>query len=163
LTRGKRLTSSTRVPNGGTSTGDDGIPPAGDGGIPALPDAPIVPIPEPPLHYFSINLSEAFPTRFSAGPAGLYKTETKTFGPYADNRWIYSHSADRPVIYNDLVLDGAAYEPNGVPNYINNGATTLLRVLPAGQTFTLAVQYNAAYNSGFHGAQGLLRAYNKTI
>lgn len=112
----------------------------------------------PVAEFFRIDLVANFPMSYSVPYHGLYGSHT--YGPYPDLRFIYSHAAEPAWFDDDLVLDGVLFE--AADDYANppgGGATTLLRVLPAGQTFTVDVRNGG----GPCWAQGYLRLYNRPI
>ena len=117
----------------------------------------------PAPSYFTINLGVEFIDYpgFIAGTGWL--GSDKTFGPYSDNRWIYSHVDDGTMTAqadDDLAINGVLVDPNGVAGYVvPGGATQLLLFLPAGMTFTM----NIWNSGGFVWGHGLLRLYNRPI
>lgn len=112
----------------------------------------------PVAEFFRIDLVADFPMSYSVSYHGLYGAHT--YGPYPDLRFVYSH-ADEPAWFDDdLVLDGVLFEAaDDLANYVGGGVTTLLRVLPAGATFTVDVRNG----SGPCWAQNYLRLYNRPI
>lgn len=118
----------------------------------------------PPLSYFTINLGVEFvdfPGYWAS--AGWFGPD-KVFGPYPDNRWVYSHAddgADTAQVDDDLAVNGTLVFPDSLASYVvPDGATALLLVLPAGSTFTLNI-WNASYGPTW--GHGLLRLYNRPI
>lgn len=112
----------------------------------------------PVAEYFSIDLVADFPLSYSVPDHGLYGAQT--YGPYPDLRFVYSHAASPAWFDDDLVLDGSLFEaPDDTANYVGGGATTLLRVLPAGATFSVDIRNG----SGMCWAQNFLRLYNRPI
>ncbi len=108
--------------------------------------------------YFRIDLVADFPMSYSVHSHGLYGAHT--YGPYPDLRFVYSHAAEPAFFDDDLVLDGVLFETaDDLANYVGGGATTLLRVLPAGATFTVDVRNGI----GPCWAQNYLRLYNRPI
>ena len=110
--------------------------------------------------YVAIDLHAEFPA--GSGHGGDWAYPWKTFGPYATDRWVYSHSADPVVANDDFGLNGVVIYPTGWTDPINGGATTLLLFLPAGQTFTLNI-WNTTLGYLEYGAGGSLRLYNRPI
>ena len=110
--------------------------------------------------YVAIDLHAEFPA--GSGHGGDWAYPWKTFGPYATDRWVYSHSADPVVADDDFGLNGVVIYPTGLTDPINGGATTLLLFLPAGQTFTLNI-WNTTLGYLQYGAGGSLRLYNRPI
>ena len=133
----------------------------------------------PALDFFEIDISADFPLRNDV--TSWYGA--RTYGPYSDDRFIYSHS-DEPIAFylsattgfptfyplstDDLYIDGIL---SGDPTYYWVGAewvggkpfgsqTTLIKFLPAGGTFVVDIQSSDA-TSGF--SQGKLRLSNRLL
>lgn len=112
----------------------------------------------PVAEFFRIDLVADFPENFSIPYHGLYGAHT--YGPYADLRFVYSHEDEPAWFDDDIVLDGALFEPaDDTANYVSGGATTLMRVLPAGSTFTVDIRNGG----GQCWAQNYLRLYNRPV
>lgn len=111
-----------------------------------------------PVEMLSIDLGELFPNDYDYHPAGWLGAWV-TCGPYSEPRWLYSH-ADNPAAFDDdMGLDGVVVYPDGYADYVNGGATTLLKYLPAGSTFTL----NVWNSGGWCSAGGELRLYSHEL
>ena len=107
--------------------------------------------------FFAINLLADFPAGPSVGYHGLYGA--RTYGPYADLRFVYSHASDPACADDDLVINGVVLYPDDFANPINGGATTLFLVLRAGDIFSVNIRNAGGPCSG----SGSLRLYNRPI
>ena len=117
----------------------------------------------PAASYITINLGVEFVDYPGVwAPAGWFGPD-KPFGPYADNRWVYTHADDGAMTAqadDDLAVNGSLIHPDYTAGYVvPGGATELLLVLPAGSAFTL----NIWNHTGQVWARGYLRLYNRPI
>ncbi len=111
-----------------------------------------------PVEMLSIDLGELFPNDYQNYPEG-WLGDWVTCGPYSEDRWLYSHADNPAAADDDLGIDGVAVYSDGYASYLNGGATTLLRFLPAGQTFTV----NIWNSGGWCYASGELRLYSHEL
>lgn len=108
--------------------------------------------------YINIDLPTAFPYNGGAAPGWPYGAGVN-FGPYSDDRWVYSHSADPAQCDDDLAINSVLINPNSLAGYVVGTSTTLLHVLPAGEILNL----NVWNTGGPSWAVGSLRLYDRPI
>lgn len=114
--------------------------------------------------YEAVNLAPLFPDLYPAyNVEGWYSGNAAgvTIGPFSGNRWVYSHADDPAAADDELAINGVILFQNDAADPINGGLTTLLHVLPAGQTFRVNV-WNGIH-LGYCWASGQLRLYSRPI
>ena len=108
----------------------------------------------------TIDLLAEFPEGPGVAAGGFYGA--KTFGPWPETRFVYSHSSDPAGADDDLVIDGVVIEPNDFADDISGGATTLITTIPANTVMTVDVRNSSIYG-GPCSAGGSLRLYRSPI
>ena len=109
----------------------------------------------------AVDLDPHFPNDFVIYPTGWYRGSSAgvDFGPFAGDRWVYSHAADPAWADDDVAINGTVVYGDGTTDYINSGLTTFLLFLPAGRMFNV----NVWNNTGWTWGGGRLRLYNRPI
>jgi hypothetical protein len=110
--------------------------------------------------YINIDLATYFPFNGWAPVGWPYGAAGFDFGPYTEDRWVYSHADDPAFVDDDLAINGVLINPNSLAGYIYGPDTTLLHVIPAGEVLNLNVWHNVGAVS--EGA-GSLRLYDRPI
>lgn len=109
--------------------------------------------------YDVIDIAADFPDGPSVAPGALYGVQT--YGPFAYDAFIYSHSSNPAGADDELILDGVTIFTATPGHYfVAGGATAFLMALPAGQTFTVDVR-NSGYYGGYCFALGALRVVRR--
>ena len=112
----------------------------------------------PAPSFFVIDLAATFPNDLVSYGEGWWHglSAGENFGPYPDDRWVYSHSDDPCGADDALAINGTVWPDFG---YIHGGATTLLLYLPRGSTFNV----NIWNSGGWVYAVGRMRLYDRPI
>jgi hypothetical protein len=110
--------------------------------------------------YIDIQLATYFPFNGFAPAGWAYGAAGFDFGPYSEDRWVYSHADDPAQADDDLAINGVLINSDSVAGYVAGTSTTLLHVLPAGEILNLNVWQAAGFNTYGLGA---LRLYDRPI
>lgn len=115
----------------------------------------------PAPSFVAVDLDPHFPNDFVTYPTGWYRgiSAGVDFGPFAGDRWVYSHADDPAWADDDVAINGTVVYGDGTTDYINSGLTTFLLFLPAGRMFNV----NVWNNTGWTWGGGRLRLYNRPI